>query len=169
MKIPFTNSKVFLRWWVMLSLISLGSVVLYVTNIFHEIAKVDVTYLSFLIYILFVGFSIRTGWFTYKVGIQNNLSKMLSRQDVAWFASDAFLTLGMLGTVIGILYMLALTLTTLDPSNPVMMKMAIKSMGTGMCTALYTTATGLICGLALKVQLFNLTHYLEEKLESEEK
>jgi flagellar motor component MotA len=38
----------------------------------------------------------------------------------------------------------------------------IKSLGTGMSTALYSTLTGLICSTLLKIQYFNLSQAVEK-------
>jgi hypothetical protein len=37
----------------------------------------------------------------------------------------------------------------------------LAKMSSGMSTALYTTAAGLVCSLLLKLQLFNFTHHLD--------
>jgi biopolymer transport protein ExbB/TolQ len=81
--------------------------------------------------------------------------------ELGWFVSDILLTLGMIGTVIGFIYMLGTSFQDFDPSNTVSLKQVLSKMGTGMSTALYTTAAGLVCSLFLKLQLFNLSHHLE--------
>uniref|UniRef100_A0A6M3K3B5 Putative MotA/TolQ/ExbB proton channel family protein n=1 Tax=viral metagenome TaxID=1070528 RepID=A0A6M3K3B5_9ZZZZ len=81
---------------------------------------------------------------------------------MGWFVSDLLLTLGMIGTVVGFIYMLSTTFQQLDPSNIASMKGMIGKMGTGMGTALYTTASGLICSMLLRVQLYNMNQCINE-------
>ena len=72
-------------------------------------------------------------------------------QDVAWFIADMLLTLGLIGTVVGFIGMLA-PLGGLDPANTAAMKRAIGAMSGGMAVALYTTLAGLVGGVVLRVQ-----------------
>jgi biopolymer transport protein ExbB/TolQ len=71
------------------------------------------------------------------------------------------LTLGMIGTVAGFIYMLSSSFSEMDPQNVVSMQGVLAKMSCGMSTALYTTAAGLVCSLLLKLQLFNFTHHLD--------
>ena len=79
--------------------------------------------------------------------------------------SDQILTLGMIGTVIGFIYMLSTSFTNIAVNDLSKMAEAIISMGTGMSTALYTTASGLICSFLLKLQLYNLSVIINESKE----
>jgi len=65
------------------------------------------------------------------------------------------MSLGMIGTVTGFIFMLVATFNNLDPSNIESMKDAISNMATGMSTALLTTLAGLLGSLAIKLQLVN--------------
>jgi len=65
------------------------------------------------------------------------------------------MSLGMIGTVTGFIFMLVATFNNLDPSNIDSMKDAISNMATGMSTALLTTLAGLLGSLAVKLQLVN--------------
>jgi biopolymer transport protein ExbB/TolQ len=60
----------------------------------------------------------------------------------------------MIGTVVGFIIMIQ-CFNTFDPNTGNVMKLFTK-VSTGLGTALYTTATGLVCSLALKLQLRNL-------------
>jgi hypothetical protein len=81
---------------------------------------------------------------------------------IGWFISDAFLTLGMIGTVAGFIYMLGVS--GLDNLTPTEIPRILSEMSSGMSIALYTTISGLICSLVLKLQLFNLDYHLENIL-----
>ncbi|UCE55537.1 MAG: MotA/TolQ/ExbB proton channel family protein, partial [Desulfobacterales bacterium] len=83
------------------------------------------------------------------------------KSDIGWFVSDMLLTLGMIGTVAGFIYMLSSSFSEMDPQNAITMQGVLAKMGAGMSTALYTTAAGLVCSLLLKLQVFNFTHHLD--------
>jgi MotA/TolQ/ExbB proton channel family len=72
-----------------------------------------------------------------------------------WFVADLLLSLGLLGTVIGFIVMLA-PISGLDAGDQSAIKTALAAMGGGMAVALYTTLAGLIGGMLLKIQGFLL-------------
>ncbi|MGI9487146.1 MAG: MotA/TolQ/ExbB proton channel family protein [Geminicoccaceae bacterium] len=72
-----------------------------------------------------------------------------------WFVADVLLSLGLLGTVIGFIAMLA-PIGQLEGADPAAVKAALSAMSSGMAIALYTTLTGLIGAVWLKVQGFLL-------------
>ena len=84
-------------------------------------------------------------------------------QGVGWFVADLLLTLGLVGTVIGFIGMLA-PLAGLDPTDAAGMKRAIGAMSGGMATALYTTLAGLVGGLLLRIQCLLLDEASDEVL-----
>jgi hypothetical protein len=128
-----------------------GAVFMYHYSIFEMMNNADVTKISFLILFLFV-------FFTYRVGIETFHASKESRDRVntATFFSNTFLTMGMIGTVFGFIYMLKTCFVAIDASNSATMQAALIKMSHGMGTALFTTASGLVCSLLLKLQLFNL-------------
>lgn len=76
-------------------------------------------------------------------------------QDFGWFVADLLLSLGLLGTVIGFILMLG-PISALDTADESAIRAALAAMSGGMAVALYTTLTGLIGGMLLKVQGFLL-------------
>jgi len=72
-----------------------------------------------------------------------------------WFVADLLLSLGLLGTVIGFIAMLG-PISGLDVGDHSAIKSALAAMSGGMAVALYTTLTGLIGGMLLKIQGFLL-------------
>jgi hypothetical protein len=147
--------KPFLRWWLFFALIVLGILALFRYDMFRIVNAGDVTKLSFLIFCLFLFFTLYIGYYTYQ-SCKTSISVFQAQIETAWFIADIFLTLGMIGTVIGFIYMLSTAFKGVDPNDVVQLKTSLLVMSTGMSTALYTTASGLICGLLLKLQLFNL-------------
>lgn len=154
-----------LRWWVSFTLINIFTVILFLTGLIDKINQVDFTKLSFVIYAIFYIFSVRTGILSYKVTKtgEEDLTEYFHKNERGWFVADSLLTLGMVGTVIGFIYMLSTSFSALKTSDVDMIRTALTNLSIGMSTALYTTAAGLICSLLLKVQLFDLNHYLEER------
>lgn len=68
-----------------------------------------------------------------------------------WFVADLLLSLGLLGTVVGFILMLG-PISGLESSDHGAVREALSAMSDGMAVALYTTLTGLLGGLLLKVQ-----------------
>jgi hypothetical protein len=71
--------------------------------------------------------------------------------EFGWFIADLLLSLGLLGTVIGFIVMLA-PISGLDGSDHAAIKEALAAMSGGMAVALYTTLAGLVGGMLLKLQ-----------------
>ena len=154
-----------LKWWLIIVIISLGITACAMAGVFEMVNKADVTKLSFVIFGLFVLTSAQTGMLTYKaekVVTKREYDIIYRKNGTGWFVSDALFSLGMIGTVIGFIYMLGMSFSSITAANTASMQFALSKMGSGMSTALYTTAAGLICSLLLKLQLFNLEQYMEE-------
>ena len=154
-----------LRWWLVFMLINVGMVVMLSTGMVDTINEVDFTKISFLIYTAFYVFSARNGIHAYKLSkketiTEDDIDEYSRKSEVGWFVADALLTLGMIGTVVGFIYMLStIGLTTVSAAT---IPIVLAKMSIGMSTALYTTAAGLICSLLLKLQLFDLSNYLDK-------
>jgi hypothetical protein len=71
------------------------------------------------------------------------------------FASDALLKLGLLGTIIGFILMLA-PIAGLDAADRASVKSSMGLMSDGMAVAMYTTLTGLIGSILLQTQYYML-------------
>jgi hypothetical protein len=67
------------------------------------------------------------------------------------FASDTLMKLGLLGTIIGFIMMLA-PIASLDPENREAVRSSMSLMSDGMAVAMYTTLAGLAASILLKVQ-----------------
>ena len=68
-----------------------------------------------------------------------------------WFFSDVLMRLGLIGTVIGFVLMLS-TVYQLKDNDIQALKQLLGTMGSGMQVALYTTLSGLGCGLLISLQ-----------------
>jgi hypothetical protein len=71
------------------------------------------------------------------------------------FASDTLMKLGLLGTIIGFIMMLA-PVAGLDLENQGTVKSSMAVMSDGMAVAMYTTLAGLVGSILLKIQYYLL-------------
>jgi len=149
-----------LKWWLIFCLSLLGFGTLYYFNMHSQLYHADVTKLSFLIIIIFIFTSVWIGRKTYDLETNRKDASYLKSDiddkiDVGWFIAESCLALGMVGTVTGFLYMLGTAFENIDITDATTLQDALASMAKGMSTALYTTLTGLIASLIIKVQLVN--------------
>jgi hypothetical protein len=104
---------------------------------------------SGITYLLFCISQITIFSIGFKSYSQNNNKNM----DSEWFASDAVLSLGLLGTVVGFMIMLGGTFANFETINHEMIPQIIQSMGAGLYTALNTTLLGIAYSLIIKTHL----------------
>ena len=71
------------------------------------------------------------------------------------FAADSLMKLGLLGTIIGFIIMLA-PIAGLDVSDKSVLKSSMGVMSDGMAVAMYTTLAGLVGSILLKLQYYML-------------
>lgn len=71
------------------------------------------------------------------------------------FASDSLMKLGLLGTIIGFILMLA-PIASLDAADHASVKSSMGLMSDGMAVAMYTTLTGLIGSILIQTQYYML-------------
>ena len=71
------------------------------------------------------------------------------------FASDTLMKLGLLGTIIGFIIMLA-PIAGLDVSDKSVLKSSMGLMSEGMAVAMYTTLAGLVGSILLRIQYYML-------------
>lgn len=91
-------------------------------------------------------------------------SRLKGPQEIGWFVSDMMLKLGLLGTIIGFIFMLGsvANIADFDISN---MQKILRHMSNGMGTALYTTLTGLTCSILSAMQYHMLDRHADELIE----
>ncbi len=71
------------------------------------------------------------------------------------FASDTLMKLGLLGTIIGFIMMLA-PIAGLDPSDRGTIRSSMNLMSDGMAVAMYTTLAGLVGSILVRIQYYML-------------
>lgn len=84
-----------------------------------------------------------------------------SRHSLGWFAVDALIRLGLIGTVIGFILMLGAVYELKDEDISALQDL-LGSMGTGMQVALYTTLTGICSSLILSIYCRILDYYADQ-------
>jgi hypothetical protein len=146
-----------LKWWIQVSCIVFGSVVAYQLGWWHALWDADITKISIGILGVFVSTTLLTGYIS--KNYQDKKSQALG--NYVWFASEAMITLGMIGTVAGFLLMLGSAFSNLDVTNIANVQAAIADMAIGMSTALSTTLVGLICSILTKAQMVILENSWE--------
>ena len=166
--------RLFLRWWLVFTVMCLGTTALYISGTIDKINQVDFTKISFLIYIIFFVFTTKIGVNIYKLCKRDKMTdeyinECHHKNEAGWFVSDVLLSLGMIGTVVGFISMLGTSFSGISASDATSMQGALSTMGEGMGLALYTTISGLICSLLLKLQLFGFAQYLDKLPQSKEK
>ena len=134
----------FLKWWfvfvvqtILIGIVAwLGGLQFLLNN--------DKTFISLGIALIWLVNSLSIGFYIYRKQITS---------DFQWFVADSCMSLGMIGTVVGFIFMLGSSFNEIDPSNMEVMKEVISEMAKGMSTALLTTLSGLLATLCLRVQL----------------
>lgn len=163
----------FLRWWLLAVLITLGTVICYYFGILQEIWQKDSSYLSLATMALFYFMTCWCGFKSWNLTKESNalttedVFKYKSLSEIGWFTSELCLTLGMAGTIIGFIMMLS-GFENLNVAEAQTIQQLLAQLGKSMATALYTTIVGLICGSLLKIQYFNLGLELEKYSEINE-
>lgn len=88
-------------------------------------------------------------------------SRLKGPQEIGWFVADLMLKLGLLGAIIGFIFMLGsvANIADFDVSN---MQQVLRHMSDGMATALYTTLAGLVCSSLAAMQYHMLDRHADE-------
>jgi hypothetical protein len=130
------------------------------------IIKNDLSYISILIMTLYMLVSLYIGRLCYlsdKMSKKNTKTKskeveyLKKRSDLGWFSAEHFFSLGLLGTIVGLIFA---TSGSLDSSLPV--SGIVSGLKEGLNTAFYTTVCGIVFSLPLQVQLMILKFKLDE-------
>lgn len=160
---------IFWKWWSILILaVFLFLLGEYFVTITEYLWHKDTTKLSVLILIITGLSTMGLGYYAYQM--QYYQSEYLGgyvltdkQLQMHWFLSDAVLSIGMIGTLVGFLIVLTTTFTHMDNVSHEAMKKVIADLASGMGIALITSLTGLICSIFLKLQLV-LLDSSDEKL-----
>jgi hypothetical protein len=137
-----------LKWWIQFTASAFGAAIAWHLGWWDALWYADVTKISIAILAIFVFATILTGYIS-----KNDSERNRHYGNYVWFASEAMITLGMIGTVSGFLLMLNSAFSDLDVKDVANVQEAIADMAVGMSTALSTTLIGLICSVLTKLQM----------------
>lgn len=159
------NKQLFLRWWLFFSLLQVGIFIAIQNNIHKLIWEADFTYLSWVILIVF-GYACNScgaqSWKLCKQKLKVGEFKKVKRAiDRLWFISDMLMSIGLVGTLVGFVYMLG-GFSQAEASDTQSIQVLLQTIGSAASTALYTTLTGLICSILLKIQCFTLSSHISK-------
>lgn len=129
------------------------------------IIKNDLSYISILIMGLYVLVSLYIGRLCYlsdkmsarKEKRLKEKEYLKKRSHLGWFSAEHFFSLGLLGTIIGLIFA---TRGSLDSSLPV--GEIVAGLKEGLNTAFYTTVCGIVFSLPLQIQLMILKFKVDE-------
>lgn len=114
----------------------------------------DATRISWAIMALFV---VTNLWIARRLADIDNEDYMFKHQtQKAWWAADACMAMGMVGTLFGLLIVLSQGFAAVDPSSVESMRQTIGTLASGMGVALLTSLVGLITSFTLKYQIVAL-------------
>jgi hypothetical protein len=112
----------------------------------------DKTFISWIVLVLFFSASCHLGC---QIRGRQRYDYKISHEDfrVTDRAMETCTQLGFLGTVIGLALLITDTFANIDIANHATIKNAMTALASGVGVALTTTLVGLVCAIALNVQL----------------
>lgn len=163
------NGKALPQGLIVLGLILFGGYLLFDRGLLSVLLEGDKSRLSWLILFIWAGMSARWIYLLRRIETDDNDAAAIAEDDMArwlnhgWFAADSVLKIGLLGTIIGFILMLAPIgeLTSFDAAS---LQSALAAMSAGMAVALYTTLTGLIANIILRFQFQFLADAMQKRL-----
>jgi len=158
---------IFLRWWLFVVMTVVATIFAWQLGFAAEVYSKDATPICVTIFGLFWIMSFWCGVKTWRISgalgkedPKKIIDELDRQQEIGWFVSDQFLTLGLIGTIWGFILM-APDFGSIDTSKIDTLKSFIITMASGLGTALYTTLIGLIASSLLRVQYFNLSQTVD--------
>ena len=154
------------KWFLLNSVILTSVFLAEQKDIISRIIENDLSRISILIISLYVIVSGYIGRLCYLADKINEKKEeeakdfLKKRAQVGWFAAEHFFSLGLLGTIIGLVIA---TEGNLDSS--LQTSQIVAGLKEGLNTAFYTTVCGIVFSLPLQVQLMILKFKLDSKNE----
>jgi hypothetical protein len=148
--------KPFYIWWITVLITLTGVFWAYYHGIIEKIWHDDVTMITTFLAIIFVLTMALIGYVSYTKDFTNKIV------DACWFLSEQMLAIGMLGTVIGFIYLLSSGISSASVTDPTSLANLLANMSVGLGIALYTNAVGILASLITKGLLYAITYDHEE-------
>jgi len=150
--------KPFYIWWITNLAVASGVFWAYYQGIIEKIWYDDVTMITSVLAILYLATTAMIGYVAYT---KNYASKIV---DACWFLSEQMLALGMLGTVIGFIYLLSSGISSASVTDPTSLATLLANMSVGLGIALYTNAVGILASLITKGLIYAVTYDEPQKV-----
>ena len=144
--------KPFYIWWITNLIVTSGIFWAYRQGIVEKIWYDDVTMITTVLVFLYVLTTALIGYVAYT---KDFTSKLV---DACWFLSEQMLAIGMLGTVVGFIYLLSSGITSASVTDPTSLATLLANMSVGLGIALYTNAVGILASLVTKGLLYAVTY-----------
>lgn len=144
--------KPFYIWWVTNLLVATGLYWAWHHGLIAKVWHNDVTMITSALGVLFILTNALIGYVSYT---RDFTSKVV---DACWFLSEQMLALGMLGTVIGFIYLLSSGITSASITDASSLSALLANMSVGLGIALYTNAVGILASLVTKGLLYAVTY-----------
>ena len=148
--------KQFYIWWITNLFVLSGVFWAWHAGIIAKIWYDDVTMITTAIAVMYVITTLMIGYIAYTKDFTNKLV------DASWFLSEQMLALGMLGTVVGFIYLLSSGITSASINDPASLASLLANMSVGLGIALYTNAVGIASSFITKTLLYAVTYDHEE-------
>jgi hypothetical protein len=152
----------FIRWWFIFCAILMAFIFFQATHLFEYLWSIDKTKITFVTLSLFSIVSMFIGVITYKLKFRN-LIRYADYLPACNYAAQAMQGLGLIGTILGFMFMFQADISKLDPSNAESLKLLMFTMGKGFTTAVSTTLVGVATSLLLQLQLVNIGTVSDEE------
>lgn len=156
----------FVKWFLLNAVILTACFFAEQKDAISTMVKGDVSRITILIMVLYVGMSVFVGRLCYlsdkitekdKNKTKKEKDYLSKRSDVGWFAAEHFFSLGLLGTVFGLCVATATNLNAEAQVTDI-----VSGLKDGLHTAFYTTICGIVFSLPLQAQLMILKFKVEE-------
>lgn len=139
-------------WWITNLAVATGVFWAWHNGIITKIWYDDVTMITSVLSLLYVVTTALIGYVAYT---KDFASKIV---DACWFLSEQMLAIGMLGTVVGFIYLLSSGITSASVTDPTSLATLLANMSVGLGIALYTNAVGILASLVTKGLLYAVTY-----------
>ncbi len=139
-------------WWITNLAVATGVFWAWHNGIIAKIWYDDVTMITSILAILYLITTALIGYVAYTKDYANKIV------DACWFLSEQMLAIGMLGTVVGFIYLLSSGITSASVNDPTSLATLLANMSVGLGIALYTNAVGILASLITKGLLYAVTY-----------
>jgi hypothetical protein len=150
-----------MRWWLFMCLSVVGLTVAGVFGFFQFMLRIDHSYLGFVVIAIYMFTSVWIGLMTYHA---RNGDQLFTRHlHTCRFLSETLMGLGMVGTLIGYLFMVeAMASGAINVADAAAAQGTIMKLANGLGTSSIVTLVGLVGAIGIKAQVANIEYLLEE-------